>query len=307
MNLGATFYLYKGWQVAEEISSSYGTSMATFLTYSSLIISLIIFIITVAVVYILGIKALVKVIQSLINKEPISIKKEALIIVLTVLGYSILSRLFAYFSYGYVLNNLQINGSSISGIGVCIWIGVLALLIINIIESFKSKDAKKSVNSILLSIMGIVAIALGQDLLGNCYTLNNLGTPLYYADYTAIDILLRALNDQFNAGSVMPLVIASILTLLAGIIYFVVVIFLINPLITCKKLNALPLVILNAISTLMVIICLISLGAAVEPYFEGLLSGELSACLFSLVLSIAIYVVNKTVKDKENNQVITQE
>lgn len=314
-----SYFIYEAWENITNLVKVNGytnTEVETFV-YLNLILNIIVFAITLIVVYMFAVKGFVNGIRGMITGKRTNVLKDFVVVSMAMFAYAKLSELFAVHTYGvlFMEGSSNANVSVITGVGgafsgTFLWIaGILSIAYV-VFDKFSGKKLTSSINNVIFAVMLLLAMGLIGYYTNNAFTLEGMNTDLGLMSLLAFRYGALGIT---NTGIIFTQVSAylGLLALFAGIALLVI---LILRLYSNKKIPTLLIAILSGVTAIAALLSLVMFNPAAADIKENTLyiikqDGIIGAFTNSVVIVVLAIVTtvlkdNKDDEDAENENVI---
>lgn len=176
--IGLNYFIYDGWNHVAELSKANNNGVVTFFAYFTFVISMLGYFATIGIVYTFGIKGMIKGIHALVTRTRSTIFNYVAVMAVTIYGFSVLAKAFAFHSYGLAVFNptqsISISdgwGAEVSGI--FFWMDMVLVLIYLCFDKFNKFNVTHSIRNILVAVSFILLVNIVSTSMEQSYILGN--------------------------------------------------------------------------------------------------------------------------------------
>lgn len=311
-----SYFIYEAWENITNLVKVNGytnTEVETFV-YLNLILNIIVFAITLIVVYMFAVKGFVNGIRGMITGKRTNVLKDFVVVSMAMFAYAKLSELFAVHTYGvlFMEGSANANVSVITGVGgafsgTFLWIaGILSIAYV-VFDKFSGKKLTSSINNVIFAVMLLLAMGLIGYYTNNAFTLEGMSTDLGLMSLLAFRYGALGIT---NTGIIFTQVSAylGLLALFAGIALLVI---LILRLYSNKKIPTLLIAILSGVTAIAALLSLVMFNPAAADIKENTLyiikqDGIIGAFTNSVVI-VVLAIVTTVLKDNKDDEDVENE
>lgn len=311
-----SYFIYEAWENITNLVKVNGytnTEVETFV-YLNLILNIIVFAITLIVVYMFAVKGFVNGIRGMITGKRTNVLKDFVVVSMAMFAYAKLSELFAVHTYGvlFMEGSSNANVSVITGVGgafsgTFLWIaGILSIAYV-VFDKFSGKKLTSSINNVIFAVMLLLAMGLIGYYTNNAFTLEGMNTDLGLMSLLAFRYGALGIT---NTGIIFTQVSAylGLLALFAGIALLVI---LILRLYSNKKIPTLLIAILSGVTAIAALLSLVMFNPAAADIKENTLyiikqDGIIGAFTNSVVI-VVLAIVTTVLKDNKDDEDVENE
>lgn len=290
LEIGINYFVYNGWKHVADLINDPSMGNISAEAYLSLIISTLAFVTTIVVVYVFGVKGIVKGIRAVITRKRSDIFKNFIIISLTLFAYTIISKMFALHAYGtykfdetsYVSIYDADGGSSC---GVFMWMNSILILAYMCLEKFNKRNVAVSVRNILIAVIFILLLNFIPNLLNESIN-----------DFSLFDLTFMA--NKLNIGDATPLLVVMLVFAYIGAgVGISLFVYLVMHFFFGKEFNKKVAITLTAIASVAALICMLVANPMVDLLNEGYFANAYSVTYVrsNLVLVFSLSLVSLTI------------
>lgn len=302
------YYTYEMWEDAYNIGQTMGDYYGS-AAYAAAVVQIIVFVASVFLIYIFGIKAIIKGLSGLIEGKKCPIVKDAVIVSLTMLVYVNISCYNTQPLSGFESLRTFSSGWGASLAGTFCWIGIVALLTYLVILNFKKEDVAGSVGYILAVIPLIILPSVWDGLIKDTVSLSS------YEHMGLLTMFVKSSRGDYGLenASQISFLIAELSALISAIAVIGLFVYLTVCALKMKKFNLTVVLILSVISVVLTLVGSITIVPAFKKstfggnIYSNAYAGAFAAAFFSMILLISASVLNSHKKDAKDDKVVDEQ